>query len=642
MVWLTLPIPKGLPTTDRTGLVSLVRELAKGDALPELRRDRFRLVAAEAAGSVLIDLYRQGWAVRHGMDSDIEVCPPKQFDVADREKRRVQEQELLQRDEQLQSPTVERFIRKMETPREHRGRLVSIFDLMRDGRELATSLRDLRFTEGSPSDVRSVIDPYLQIIHPTERDQLTGLKLMDVWRYFRHTWSNPYTTVPGRTMLLLIRDRAVDNRPVIGIAALSSPIVQLDERDRWIGWRSQDVLADLASQPTSAHARWLVGRLEKRRSEIYVDDLIRDELFWPGLWDTPTSEAEAALRQEAKIRRIDHQRLSRRAHLDAFDRDHPDFWIHRAETDLYRSKRCLLLADLMRDKTVLMKFLHPSPGVEGLRRALADRNARLAIRAITRRAKADSIGTEVADLTVCGAIAPYRELIGGKLITMLTMSPTVVSTYRRKYQPYESEIASSIAGRPIRRASTLVYIGTTSLYGVTSSQYNRVRIPAEVLEAKTDIRLERLGRSKSYGTSHLSTETVAMLVRLSEHTRIGARINSLFGEGVNPKLRKVRAGLDALGWPSDELLQHGRQRIIYGVSLVENLKPYLLGMNSRPRYLVKTTLPNDIQRIADWWGNRWLLPRIQSDEILERVALHTVELPIQHGARVPLPRSAET
>ena len=373
-----------------------------------------------------------------------------------------------------------------------------------------------------------------------------------------------------------------------------------------------------------------------------MDDLVRDDLFWPGLWDAPTSAAEEALREEAKTRRFDHERLSRRAHLDALDRDDPDFWIHRAESDLYRSRRCLLLADLLRDKAALTEFLYPSPRSEGLRRAVEDRNARRAILAIARRAKADAIGTEVADLTVCGAIAPYRDVIGGKLVAMLTLSPTVVSAYRRKYQRYESEIASSIAGRPISRPSKLVYIGTTSLYGTTSSQYNRVKIPAEVLDARADIRLERLGRSKSYGTSHLSTETVAALVRLSEQTRSGARINSLFGEGVNPKLRKVRAGLDALGWPSDELLKHGRQRIIYGASLVDNLKPYLLGMSSRPRYLARTTVPNDVERIADWWAKRWLLPRIQSDDVLRRVALHATERPVQHGARVPSPRSTET
>ena len=408
MAWLTLPMPVGLPSSDRTSLVSLASALNNGGALPEWQRGHFQRVAAEAAGRVLLDLYRQGWAVGLGEGSNLQVCPPEQFDVADHEKRRVREQELLQRNEQLRMPTVERFIRRMETPREYQGRLISIFDLMRDGHEFAASLRDLRAAEGSASDVRSVIDPYVQIVRPAERDQLTGLRLMDVWRYFRHTWSNQYTTVPGRTMLLLVRDRAARCHPVIGIAALSSSIVQLNERDRWIGWRSQDVLADLASRPTTAHARWLVSRLEQRRREIYVDDLVRDELFWPGLWSDPTSASEAPLRAEAKARRFAHQRLARRAHLDALNRDHPDFWIQRAESDLYRSKRCLLLADLMRDKAALAEFLYPSPSVGGLRRAVGDRDARRAIASIARRAKADAVGTEIADLTVCGGDRTVR------------------------------------------------------------------------------------------------------------------------------------------------------------------------------------------------------------------------------------------
>ena len=213
--------------------------------------------------------------------------------------------------------------------------------------------------------------------------------------------------------------------------------------------------------------------------------------------------------------------------------------------------------------------------------------------------------------------------------------------YHRKYRHYESEIASSIAGRPISRSSRLVYVGTTSLYGTTSSQYNRVSIPAEVLDATGDLRLERLGRSRSFGTSHFSAATVAALVRLCEQSSNGVRVNSLFGEGVNPKMRKVRAGLDALGWPSDQLLRHGRKRLIYGVSLVHNLREYLLGMNSRPRYLARNTLADDVRRIADWWTQRWLLGRIQSDCVLSHVASHTTQRPVSHGARVQLPLSAD-
>ncbi len=637
MDWLTLPTPVGISASAEKDLFELANVLNKGEGAPSLKRCLLDGSTAEAAARVLVDLYRQGWAVRANPRVGIEVHPAERSKVAHLEKGRVRRQELLKRDEQLRQPSVVRFVRRMETPQEHNGRFVSIFDLMRDGHEFAALLRGLRGSPATTEQVCSVVDPYIQIVHAGDCDPQTGLKLSDVWRYFRHTWSNQYTTVPGRTMCLLVRDRSVEYHPVIGIAALSSAIIQLDERDRWIGWRSQDVLAAFVAEPTAARARWLVSRLEGRRREVYVDDLVRDDLFWPGWWDSPTRQSEALLRAEATARRFDHQRFARRSIVKGLKREDSEYWIRRAESDLYRSKRCLLLADLMRDKTALKPFLYPSSGAKGLSLAMEDRDARRAVLSIARRAKADAVGTEIADLSVCGAVAPYGELIGGKLIAMLAMSPTVVSAYHRRYRDYESEIASSVAGRPISRDSKLVYIGTTSLYGTTSSQYNRVRIPATVLDAKADIRLERLGRSRAFGTSHLSAETVVVLAALSEQTKNGVRVNSLFGEGVSPKLRKVRSGLDALGWPSTKLLQHGRQRIIYGVSLVENLNSYLLGMNSRPRYLIRTALPDDVKRITAWWAERWLLRRLESDEVLSRVANHSNERPVGHGARVPLP-----
>ena len=114
-------------------------------------------------------------------------------------------------------------------------------------------------------------------------------------------------------------------------------------------------------------------------------------------------------------------------------------------------------------------------------------------------------------------------------------------------------------------------------------------------------------------------------------------MNSIFGEGVNPKLRKVRDGLDRLGWPSNDLLQHRRQRIVYGVSLVSNLLPYLLGIDDRPRYLVRQSVKSDVERIVGWWTERWLANRSRSDDVLAIVAANSVSRPVQHGARVVLP-----
>jgi hypothetical protein len=43
-----------------------------------------------------------------------------------------------------------------------------------------------------------------------------------------------------------------------------------------------------------------------------------------------------------------------------------------------------------------------------------------------RQAKASRVGTTIADLTVCGAVPPYNEILGGKLVAAMIGSPEVV------------------------------------------------------------------------------------------------------------------------------------------------------------------------------------------------------------------------
>ena len=629
-IWYSLPAPAILAPTRRDEFLSAAAALVKSP-VPSLRTST--CTAMDAALGVLADLAGQGWQLRVEAKS-LFVSPPTAEADPVAEKQRVRSQELLKRDEQLATPSVRRFVEKMEQPREFRGAFVSIFSLMRDGGELADAL-------ASVGPGRGAIDPYVQIVSSTDRCDQTGLRLIDVWRYFRHTWSNQLTSTPGRTMQLLVRDRAAQFHPVIGIAAIGSAIVQIAERDEWIGWQPGDVLARLEKHPELRWARWLMRRLESGLGEIYLDDLIEDGLFWPSLWNEPTDDSIEKLRQEAAVRRRDHNRFARRSDFRT-PRDPADTaaWIKRAESDLFRSKRCLALGELLAAKKALTKHLMPKPTRTGLRSALQDREARRAISSIRRRAKAEAVGTEIADLTVCGALPPYNALIGGKLVGMLAVSPTVVRAYHDRYNAYASQIASSLAGRPIRRRSNLVFVGTTSLYGSNSSQYNRLRLPGGVLGSRKDIVFELLGRSRSFGTSHLSASTVRSLAKLAEETRTGARINSIFGEGVNPKLRKMREGLDILGWPSEELLQHRRPRLIYGVALIDNLLPYLLGVDDEPRYLFRRNVANDIERISSWWRERWLGQRARSDTVLDILRQHRLDRPVCHGARVQLPETA--
>jgi hypothetical protein len=176
------------------------------------------------------------------------------------------------------------------------------------------------------------------------------------------------------------------------------------------------------------------------------------------------------------------------------------------------------------------------------------------------------------------------------------------------------------------------------LYSVAPSQYNRLRLR---LETKSDsLAYEPLGRTVGYGSYHFSQVTIATLERLLARTQSGRPVNSIFGEGVNPKLRKVRAALDAIGLPSNLLLQHGSPRLVYGVVLARNFREVLLGVKSRPDFLLPAG-PDGNQQIVDYWRSRWLAGRIHNQEVLKAVAAHVLVAPVQHGARVALPQKED-
>jgi hypothetical protein len=610
------------------------------------RSDRQILMAAAL---VLTDLAIQGWQlrVRRGR---VEVRPPAQV-IGDRaaEKARIRGQELVRRNAQLRQASVQKFLRSMEVTRVFNGKFTSIFSLLRDGRELAEGLRKARChgNNGWHGVLARVVDPYLEFVTSDDTTcSFTGLRLMDIWRYFRHTWTNQYTNVPGRTMIFLVRDRAAAFHPIVGIGALSSPVMQIRERDTWIGWHPDTFLARVKASPTPELARWLVEVVDAAIAEIYVDDLLEDGVLTVRDLDDPSDGLiDRLLQESAEQRRLHHRYVRSRDHKGArADVPETEYWVMRARTHLFRSKRTLALASYLRARGIVKEAFGRNPTAAKLAAVASTGQGSDAIRKILKKAKADRVGIAVADITVCGAIQPYNSILGGKLVAMLAASPEVVLEYRRRYSDAESEIASAIAGRAIIRTPTLVLLSTTSLYGVGSSQYNRIKIPCDRLGGSPEeaIRYEELGHSEAFGTSQYSEETVDALTDVVQQSANGQRVNSIFGEGVSPKLRKIRQGLDLLGLPSDLLLHHHRRRVVYAVSLVRNLREHLLGIERQPSYLVPVEDgPAATACIAAWWRERWLRNRIGSDDVLAEVARHTLVRPIRHGGRVEVPSLAE-
>lgn len=601
-------------------------------------RDR---IPAEAVINVFADLAKIGWVLSLNRQH-ITGTPRK--NLADDDIRIIRREQLsARRHEQLRERGTRDFVSSMEAGHVFRGRVVSIFNLMRDGRDLASALE--RYGSGLrvAAQTAPFISPYLQFVERNMTCSHSGYRLQDIWRYFRYTWASAHESVPGRSLLILVRDSAAPFHPVIGIAALSSAASVLPARDAgFIGWSGEVFLKEYLRNPRYEIVHWLKKTVHVAIIDIYRDDFIAQGILPIRLLGKDTSKIVARLRRvsmAAKEKHIKHS--DAREYKRAITRNMADEnWEERACTDLFRSKRALELASLLEVQSIIASTYQKYRGRDRIRVLCETRAGREAIKKVVRIARSRAIGTAIADLTVCGAIAPYNEILGGKLVAMLSVSPDVVREYRRRYSGSPSVIASSMAGRRVVRSANLVYIGTTSLYGKRPSQYDRISIPVDQMGGKlgSAIRYKYLGDTEGLGTTQFGGATRNSLERVLRRNHNGVRrVNNVFGEGANPKLRALRDGIASLGL-SEELMIHGLTKSVYGVSLIENLCDYLLGINKRPKYFLPVKAREKVtQKITAWWYKRWVADRCHRPDVLDRVVKHTLIKPVSHGGRVSFP-----
>jgi len=100
-------------------------------------------------------------------------------------------------------------------------------------------------------------------------------------------------------------------------------------------------------------------------------------------------------------------------------------------------------------------------------------------------------------------------------------------------------------------------------------------------------------------------------------------------------MRKMREALTLVGLPSDMLLKHGNRRLVYGIPLAENFRRLLLGLETKPHYIIPQSDPyTKTSMIGAYWIHRWLSRRIEQDSVLSQVASNCLVHPIRHGAQV--------
>jgi hypothetical protein len=224
------------------------------------------------------------------------------------------------------------------------------------------------------------------------------------------------------------------------------------------------------------------------------------------------------------------------------------------------------------------------------------------------------------EITTCGAIPPYNHLLAGKLTALLLLSPQVADDYRRRYGDQPSVISSQLKNAPRTKDSTLAWLNTTSLFVVGSSQYERLRLPAGIIATdQPEIRYQFLGESEGYGTVQFSKATTEAIQHVLEVETTFRHINHVFGEGPSPKFRKLRSGMELLGFNATVLMRHDQPRRVYAVKLWSEAAEFLRGESAQvPTFLRHPEKYRDAtERIAAHWRSRWLASRLNYVPALE-------------------------
>lgn len=592
------------------------KDAAEGlSAYASKRREATPLATRTRVASTLLrDLISIGWEVcvtQH----HIYLRPRQTLDPSER-KANTRQQLLFGRDDQLCEESNRRFLYSAERPSKYSS-CKPITDLIADGRRLSEQLRPVAVAPKSERAemLEKFCQPYLQLVSD-ERDKFTNQRLIDIWRYFRHSWSTRYRSSPGRNLFYLIRDAAQPNHPVMGITALGNTVMQLTPRDAKLGWTVPGLLELCADGTVSEMEvlRAFRARLEDDFDQIYKDDLPVDQRI-DRCVDDETLSRLAVMEQDAARDREE----ALKGEDDGGTKKFEDLTTERlrqlTKTPLYRAKRARAAREILRAYRTIATW-HCS-----LEDLASTTDGEWALNTVLKQLKKRFSATSMMELTVCGAVAPYNQLLGGKLVCLLMASPRVVNDYRQRYGGTVSVIASQMAGRPITKEPHLAFLGTTSLYTDHSSQYNRVKLPAgTVVGQRVAVEFQQIGRTEGFGSPNLSAETEQGLAELAEAESGFRNVNFIFGEGQSPKLRLLRQGFAALGLNQTNLLKHGSPRIIYGVPLVSNLSRVLLGIEEQPDYAIDPNSTAAENQIGRYWINRWLSSRLDHAPSIEAVA----------------------
>lgn len=222
------------------------------------------------------------------------------------------------------------------------------------------------------------------------------------------------------------------------------------------------------------------------------------------------------------------------------------------------------------------------------------------------------------DAYVVGAVPPYSNILGGKLITSLIGSRKVSEDFFSRYGQSKGIISKKV------KSPQLGVVTVTSALG-RSSIYNRLHLRAAPdpynINSRTLVELNHIGSTQGYGHFHLDGELFERLRRLLVLEYHKYSSGHKFGDGPNWRIRVARVGLARIGL-NPGIVKHGISREVYAMPLAQNFSEVLRGETTN------IIIDRPTAEISEAALQRWILRRAQErpefNDIRKKVYLKSI------------------
>ena len=209
----------------------------------------------------------------------------------------------------------------------------------------------------------------------------------------------------------------------------------------------------------------------------------------------------------------------------------------------------------------------------------------------------------VMDAYVVGAVPPYANLLGGKLVASLIASDEVAATFEERYSNSVGKISRE------KKQAHLALVTVTSALG-RSSIYNRLKLVPNTQGQREApvVELQKLGETTGYGHFQITDDLFSQMRQVLQEEGHNYADGHQFGDGPNWRIRVVRAGLEAIGLNPEKVLRHGIRREVYVMPLATNARDFLAGRDSELDFYSRS-----VEEISVLARDRWIIPRAERE-----------------------------